>query len=109
MAVTISGASTTVVRVPGEQVRPFKTLRILDPSQGTNGERVIVTISDIKGGGPTDAFGKLASASIFLGQTAPGTYIENFGSADEATSILQGKVLDVTGTTPTTAVVSIAV
>lgn len=113
MSLTISGTGTTVASTAGATVQPFKTARVQDSLQNatTPGvQNLFITVSDINGGGPTDADGTFASSLPLFRQVAPGTYIltrgPTYDPAATATSDLQALSFTV-GQTPSTAVITV--
>lgn len=105
MAISFTGATTNTVFTPGAVVQPFKTIRLLDSAASTT-QSVTITVTDIKGGAPTDADGLFEVYSSFR-QIAPGTY--TFSSAI-STSVANSRLAALnftTGATPTTAVFTV--
>lgn len=113
MTLSLSGTGATTVFTPGAKVQPFKNIRVLDSTQdqGTYGtQSFTITVSDIKGGGPTDANGTFNLGTSFFRQIAPGTYTFNRPEVYNAASYAAGDLKALTfttGQTPSTAVITI--
>lgn len=113
MTLSFSGTGTTTVSIPGATVQPFKNVRVADSLQNPANlgiQNLVLTVSDINGGVPTDADGTFALSSPLLRQVAPGTYVlnrgPNYDAATSATSDLQNLAFTI-GPKPSTAVIAI--
>ena len=107
MTLSFNGTGTVVSYTPGAKVKPFQNVRVLDSStDGAKSLNLTVTVSDIAGGGPTDADGTLTTYYGSFKQIAPGTYTFT-GSATLVTTVLESLTFT-TGTTPGTTVFTLA-
>ena len=115
MTLSFSGTGASTVYTPGATVQPFKNIRVLDslqdPSKFGNTLSFTITVSDINGGGPTDAAGAFVlTSSTQFRQTAPGTYRLNIGRSYDAARTAVSRLADLdftAGQTPSTAVITL--
>lgn len=92
MTVSVSGTGANTVLVLGAKIQPLKNIRMPDFLQDTsnynNAQSVTITVSDIRGGGPTDANGTFVLGLAGFHQTAPGTYTLNTGLSNAAAAAI---------------------
>lgn len=107
MTLSFNGTGTVVSYTPGAAVRPFQNVRVLESStDGGQSISLTVTVSDIKGGGPTDADGTLTNGYSAFKQVAPGTY--TYASNISSVTSLLHRLIFTTGGTPNTTVFTLA-
>ena len=107
MTLSFYGTGPVVTYLPGAKLQPFQNVRVLDSStEGSQSLSLTITVTNINGGGPTDADGAFSNIGTYVKQVAPGTYTYT-GSATNVTSTLH-RLNFTAGTTPATTVFTLA-
>jgi len=106
MPLSVSGTGANTVFTPGAKVQPFKNIRLpdflQDASSYNNAQNLTITVSNINGGGPTDANGTFVLGLAGFHQTAPGTYTLNTGLSYDAAAAAISNLKNLTFTTAQT-------